>query len=215
MATMAALKRALSRTPITSSTVIASTISTAGRLITPAGGAAAIHVGRCRPNPRESAGVPAPADGHGHRAHGVIEDEVPANHPGHHLTQRGVGVGVRAAGDGNHRGELRVAQRRKAARQAGQHVPHHDGGARLVGGGGAREDEDARADDRTDAEQGQVERRQRAPQRLAAVLDVADQLLIDLVFRRFESIHPPGRDGMAGAPARLLRLRFTKPADYT
>ena len=33
MATITALKRALSRTPITSSTIISSTMSTAGRLI--------------------------------------------------------------------------------------------------------------------------------------------------------------------------------------
>ena len=51
---MVALKRALSRMPITSRAVIASTISTAGRLITAPGivpGAAHIHAGSCQPKP--------------------------------------------------------------------------------------------------------------------------------------------------------------------
>ena len=51
---MVALKRALSRMPITSRAVIASTISTAGRLTTAPGivpGAAHIHAGRCQPKP--------------------------------------------------------------------------------------------------------------------------------------------------------------------
>ncbi len=54
IATMVALKRALSRMPITSRAVIASTISTAGRLITAPGivpGAAHIHAGSCKPKP--------------------------------------------------------------------------------------------------------------------------------------------------------------------
>ena len=121
--------------------------------------------------------VPAPADGHRHRPDRVLENEVPADHPREDLAERGVRVGIGAARDGDHRGELRVAQRRKRAREAGGQVRHADGRARLVGGGRAGEHEDARADDGADAQQRQVEGRQRALERLAAVLDVADQLL--------------------------------------
>ncbi len=54
MATITALKRALSRTPTTSSPVMNSTMIAAGRLITApsvAQGDAVIHTGRCRPKP--------------------------------------------------------------------------------------------------------------------------------------------------------------------
>ena len=51
MATITALKRALSRTPMTSSVVIMSTMITAGTLMMPAGGATDIHCGRLMPNP--------------------------------------------------------------------------------------------------------------------------------------------------------------------
>ena len=117
-------------------------------------------------NPLE---VAAPADGDGHRADGVLEDQVPADHPGEDLAERGVGVGVGAARDRDHRGELRVAERGEAAGQAGEHVGEHDGRPGLVGRRGAGQDEDAGPDDRADPEQGQVDRRQRALERLGAV----------------------------------------------
>ena len=54
MATITALNRALSRTPTTSSAVMASTMRAAGRLIrapSVAHGDAVIHSGRCSPKP--------------------------------------------------------------------------------------------------------------------------------------------------------------------
>jgi hypothetical protein len=57
MATMTALALADSRTPMTSSVMIASTISTAGRLMIVPGadpGAAVIHTGRWMPTPLSS-----------------------------------------------------------------------------------------------------------------------------------------------------------------
>ena len=42
------------------------------------------------------------ADAHRHVADGIFQDEVPADDPSHNLAQRGVGVSVSAAGDGNH-----------------------------------------------------------------------------------------------------------------
>ncbi len=60
-------------------------------------------------------GVGGEADGHDHVADDVFEDEVPADDPGEDFAQRRVGVGVGAAGDGNHRGQFGVAESGKAA----------------------------------------------------------------------------------------------------
>ena len=136
--------------------------------------------------------VAAPADGDGHRPDGVLEDEVPADHPGEDLAERGVSVGVGAAGDRNHRRELGIAERGKRARQTREHVRQHDGRARLVGRGRAGQDEDAGPDDRADAEQCQVHRRQRPLERLGAALRVSDQLLDRLGLQEIR-VHSPSR----------------------
>src|SRR6185312_1188642 len=60
-------------------------------------------------------GVSAEADGDGHVADGVFQDEVPADDPGKNFAEGGVRVGVGAAGDGNHGGEFRIAQAGKGA----------------------------------------------------------------------------------------------------
>ena len=54
--------------------------------------------------------VAGPADGDGGGGEEVFEDEVPADDPGKELAHGGIGVGVGAAGDGDHGGELRVAE---------------------------------------------------------------------------------------------------------
>ena len=50
----------------------------------------------------------------------VLEDEIPADDPRENLSQGGVSVRVRAPRDGNHGGQFRVAERRKAARDGHQ-----------------------------------------------------------------------------------------------
>ena len=55
-----------------------------------------------------------------HVRDGVFEDQIPADDPREDLAQGRVGVGVRAAGDGNHRRQFRVAQRRETAHERGQ-----------------------------------------------------------------------------------------------
>ena len=131
MATMTALKRADSRTPMTSRTMISEHDEHGGQVDD-----ADRRRGRERRRQRDAeAGqqplhVAAPADGDGHRADGVFENQVPADHPRHQLAERRVGVGVGAAGDRDHRGELGVAQRGKGARQAGGEVRHRDRRAR-------------------------------------------------------------------------------------
>src|ERR1019366_5807978 len=48
------------------------------------------------------------AHGHRHVADGVLQDEIPADDPGHQFAEGGIGVSVRAAGDGDHGGQLGV-----------------------------------------------------------------------------------------------------------
>ena len=176
--------------------MISRTMIIAGRLTTAPGaapGAAAIHSrqleAEARQNPLE---VAAPPDRDRHRADGVLEDQIPSDHPRENFTQRRVRIGVGAAGDRNHRGELRVTERGKRARNAGGHVRKDDGGTSLVGRRRARQHEDARADDRADAEQRQVPRGQAAAECLPAVLHVADQLLDRLCFQQVR-IHARSR----------------------
>ena len=102
--------------------MIASTMITAGRLMSAPGAATGrrAHPGRqldAEPG-EDPLEVAAPADRDGHRSDRVLEDQVPADHPGEDLAERGVGVGVGAAGDRDHRRELGVAERREPAREA-------------------------------------------------------------------------------------------------
>ncbi len=50
--------------------------------------------------------IGGPAYGYRCGSHCVFEHQVPADDPGDELADGGIGVGVGAAGDGNHRGEL-------------------------------------------------------------------------------------------------------------
>ena len=59
----------------------------------------------------------------------VFEDQVPADDPGENLAERGVGIGVGAAGDGNHRGQFGVTESGKAASHGDQEKRNGDGGA--------------------------------------------------------------------------------------
>ena len=62
--------------------------------------------------------VAGPADCDGGSADGIFENECPADHPREQLAHDGIGVGVGGAGDGNHRGELGIAERRHGADEA-------------------------------------------------------------------------------------------------
>jgi hypothetical protein len=65
-------------------------------------------------------------------------------------------------GDGEHRSELGITQAGESADHAGDDEGQHDGGTRMQCRGGAGADENAGADDATDAEQDQMNRTQRA-----------------------------------------------------
>ena len=202
----------LSRVPRSSSQVMAITIAKAGRL-TRIGSPSnvrrraqqAVHVrvgteqrraiagGQpCRQvdahAAEERAEVVAPRDGDGHVADRVLEDQVPADDPGDHFAQRGVGIGVRAAGLRNHRRQLGVAQRRQRAHRAEQQerqhqrrpgavADHHAVGPDLARRGRADGAEDAGADDGADRQHHQIAGAEHALQRMAAVarLDVGDR----------------------------------------
>ena len=142
--TIAAFKPALSLTPITSTTVTAAVIKTAGRLsqamtVCPSASVdgleheralADVVIPGCRPEPRveldvkdvvqERVEVIGPAGGDDAGADGVLEDQVPADDPGDKLAQGRVSVGVGAAGHRHHAGQLRIAERREAAADGGQ-----------------------------------------------------------------------------------------------
>ena len=117
----------------------------------------------------------------------------------------------------------RTYMRGERAGQTGGDIRQHDRGPRLVGGRRAGQHEDAHPDDRADPEQRQVSSRQRALQRLGAVLRVADQLLDRLGLQEIR-IHSlilefdrllPGRGQRAGglalergsAPANVVAAR--------
>src|SRR3954451_1765072 len=78
---------------------------------------------RIRPSSRErdaervakGDSVGGETDPDGHVADSVFEDEVPADDPGDEFAHGGVRVGIRAAGDGNHRGEFGVTERSECA----------------------------------------------------------------------------------------------------
>ena len=93
--------------------------------------------------------VRAPADGDGGDRHAALEDQVPADDPGRQLAERGVVVGVGAAGHRDGGGQLREGRRREHAGHAGEDEGEHDrrprGRDRL-----ADDHEDAGADDRAE-----------------------------------------------------------------
>src|SRR5260370_38932519 len=115
----------------------------------------------------------------GEVADGVFEDQVPADDPGDEFSHRGVGVGVRAARNRNHGGELGVAHRGESAGDGDQDKGESNGRPRagaskgsgmvnqvfqergvenrrglklLTGNGRADDSKYAGADDRADAE---------------------------------------------------------------
>ncbi len=162
---MIELSRALSEMPTYSTPVISSTTSSAGRsMIAP--GAVPGRVGQrdrqMKPQPLDDhAEVTGPSDRHRRRADRVFEHQVPSDDPAHQLAHRGVGVRIGASGHRDHRGELRIAQRRHRARGPGQHERRDQSWSRLARAD-AGHHENSGADDRADSEQRQVEGAQRA-----------------------------------------------------
>ncbi len=105
--------------------------------------------------------IAGPTDRHGARAHGIFEHQRPADDPADEFAERGVGVGVGAARDGDHARQLGVAHARKSAAERGDHEADHHSRTGVVGGGDARQREKAGPDDGADAERDQAQRAER------------------------------------------------------
>ena len=171
--TMMLLTKADSCVPRISSAVSSARMNTAGRFmrpLTPSGDSLERRVGPLvwysRPEPGEDAiGVFTPRDRDRRRADRILEHQVPADDPGDQLAHRRVGVGVGAAGDGDHRGELGVTETGERAADAGDDEREDDRRARAIGDRGRRAHEQAGADDRADPQRHERERTQRPPER--------------------------------------------------
>ena len=112
--------------------------------------------------------VLAPGDRYRRRPDGILEHEIPADDPGDELAHRRVRIRVRAAGDGNHRGELGVAEAGERAADAGDDEGQRDRRAGAIRNGGRGAHEQPRADDGPDAERNQRPRTERALQSVLA-----------------------------------------------
>ena len=112
--------------------------------------------------------VARPGRGHRGAAHGVFEDQVPADDPGEDFAQRGVGIGVGAAGHGGHGGELGVAQGGQGAAHAGDGIGQDHARPGIQGRGPPGDDEDARADNAAHAQRRQRPGAQHAVQAMLA-----------------------------------------------
>ena len=99
--------------------------------------------------------VAGPADRHRRRAGGIFENEIPADDPGEYLSERDIGVCVRAARHRNERRKLRIAQRDEGAGDTRQNEGKSHRRAGGVRGRGAGEHENAGADDAADAKRHQ------------------------------------------------------------
>ena len=167
------------------------------------------------------------ADAHRHVADGVFEDQVPADDPGDEFAHGRVGIGVGAAGDGDHRRQLGIAERGEAAddgdqderqreRRAGA-GPAERGGVMndvveqrrvedgrgielLPGNGGADDGEDAGADDRADAQRGERPGAERLLEAMLGLLRFGDQLVDGLAAEELVR--------QISAPERGMNSRF-------
>ncbi len=139
--------------------------------------------------PEERLEIIPPRDRHGHVADRVLENQVPPDDPRDHLTERRVRVGIGAAGLGNHRRQLGVAEAGQGTADAQQNEREHErrsrprahhvaGGIILAGGGGADRTENAGADHSPDREHDQIAGTEDAAQRMRRV-ELAHQELGD------------------------------------
>ena len=101
-------------------------------------------------------GIARPSDGNGGRGEQVFQNKVPANDPGEEFAEAGIGVGVGATGGGNHGGVFGIAEAGKETADARDGEGENEGGSGVVCGGRAGEDEDSRADDGANAEEGEL-----------------------------------------------------------
>ena len=141
---------------------------------------------------------------HGHVGDGILQDQVPADNPRNQLAHGGVGIGVGAARNGNHRRHLGVAETRKAAHHRHQQHGNRKRGSSarpanqsmvmdqvveqrrinnrrrvelLPGDSGPNDREDARTDNRPNAQRCQRPWPKRLLQPLFRQFGIADELV--------------------------------------
>ena len=85
--------------------------------------------------------VLAPSNGHRGCANRILKHQVPADDPGNKFTHGGIGIGVGAAGDGNHGSKFRIAESGEGATKRSNDEGDGDGGSRGITRGGGRADE--------------------------------------------------------------------------
>ena len=96
---------------------------------------------------------------------GVFHDQRPAHRPGEEFAYSRVTVGISRSGDRYHRGNFGIAERGDDADAAGYGEGDHQAGSGLLRPDGGQH-ENARADNATDAHQGELEPAKRPAQRL-------------------------------------------------
>ena len=116
-------------------------------------------------SPAQRLEILGPRNGHRNITDRVFKNQIPTDDPGDELAERGVGVGISGARDGNHRCKLGIAQRRKAAGDRHQHKRNDQrrAGAQMRAITRRRrpdQGENARPNNCADAEKGKMHRTQ-------------------------------------------------------
>ena len=113
--------------------------------------------------------VTRPPDRNRGRRHQIFERKIPADDPGERLAERAVRVRVRAARHGNHRSELRVADRGERGAEGSDEQRQRQGRSRVIRRDRAGQDENAGADRRAQADCRQRAGAQHPVQRRGAI----------------------------------------------
>ena len=88
----------------------------------------------------------------------IFEQQIPADQPRHQLAERGVTIGIGAAGDRDQARELGIAQAGKCAAHSCDNEGEHHGRTRTIGDCRGRSHEQTRADNCSNAQHDQVNR---------------------------------------------------------
>ena len=157
--------------------------------------------------------VRRPALRHDRRAEHHLEQQVPADDPGDHLAEGGVGERVRRPGHRHRRGELGVAQRREPTADGREHERQGD---RRPGVGlrdATGEGEDAGPDDHADAEDGEVDGGQATLELELRVLGVFKRLLDALGPKQVHPRQPSGPLGCCVYSATHPAISLVEPGE--
>ena len=100
--------------------------------------------------------VRRPAAGNGAGADGIFQNQAPADPPTKDFTERGIGIGIGTAGNGQERGQLGIRETDKGTGDGGKNKGEHQARAGVFCSADTREDENPRADDDAQAHEGDI-----------------------------------------------------------